>query len=440
MSGKNQIFIDGRTAVHTGSKGRVDAWQMYRQGSTVTPRMNVSRTSDAVSTSTTVSFFDCPAITTAAHIAKSQGDADTEGGLLNGGLKSGATFFKTGSAQLLIEGNEAVRAFDLCEPNRGNGPLMPVMQTGGAPMGNAWARVEWAEREAEAVPDMSLLNLEVKACQPDNRYGYAAVLREDCYTHDAVLVDPKPIGDRQMRQMTLPLALPESIAVGAPVTVWLCETDRVPAYTQQDREAWAVLGKNWASYCPVPLTMQPIATQRKPKKGELDSAMAVDVACISVYPVSQEKEPLPNGWLYLFMEGHLWREFNITTISQGMPLYHFSEVNLITQQGRHRREASTQGRMDTILLPKKIQGKAVSMGVAFSETQWPWARIVSAGGMHPADPRVLAHRQPPSSDASFVQSDKPFIQSVTEYPTATLHTAATSPYAVYEGPLLVVIF
>ena len=424
MSSRKQLFIDGRTAVHTGSKGCVNAWQMYQQNGTVTPRMNVSKTLDAVLTSTTVSFFDCPAITTAAHIAKSQGDEDTTGGLLNGGLKSEATFFKTGSNQLLIEGNEAVRAFDLCEPNRGNGPLMPVMQAGGAPAGSTLPKFELAENRADEALDRRIITLTVEACQPDNRYGYASVL-STASRADAVLVDPMPIGDKQANTK-VPLMLPESTDVL--VTLWLLETDKVPAYTQRDREAWPALGKNWASYCPIPLTVSPIATQPG----------TIDITCISAYPVSQAQTLLPCGWLYLFMEGYLWREFKIVTRAQGMPLYHFSEVNLITQQGRHRREATTQGRMDTILLPSTIQGKAVSMSVAFSETQWPWARIISTGGMHPADRRLLAHRQQ-TVDTAFVQSDeKPLVQSVTEYPTATLHTQAESPHAVYEGPLLIV--
>lgn len=437
-SSKNQIFIDGdgRTAVHTGSKGRVDAWQMYRKGSTISPRLNISKTVNAVSTSTTVSFFDYPAITIAARIAKSEGDADTEGGLLNGGLKGAATFFKTGSSQFLIEGNEAVRAFDLCEPNRGNGPLMPVIQPGGAPVGNTLSRAALTEHNVDASSEAAQINMLVEACQPDNRYGYAVVLSENINAAEAVLIDPIPIINQQASPVTLPLELPSSIAVGTPVTVWLLETDKVPAYTQKDREAWPALSKHLASYCPIPLTVRPIETQHKSKKDVFSDAVD-DVICISVYPVSQEKKPLPSGWLYLFMNGHLWREFKITTMSQGMPLYHFSEVNLITQRERHQREASTQGRMDTIILPLTIQGAAVSMGVAFSETQWPWARVASAGGMHPLDPRVLAHRQQ-SSSMPFARLDKPLVRSIAEYPMAKLHTEADSPYEVYEGPLLIV--
>jgi hypothetical protein len=428
MSSKNQIFIDGRTAVHTGSKGRVDAWQMYRQGNTVTPRLNVSKTADAVSTSNQVTFFDCPAITTAARIAKSQGDADTEGGLLNGGLKGAATFFKTGSSQLLIEGHEAVRAFDLCEPNRGNGPLMPLMQPGGVPLGNTVSPIALSDLDNDIAEEIESINLSFEACEPDNRYGYAAVLSEDICVMQPVPIDRNPI--------TLSFALPASIDVGTEVTVWLLETDKIPAYTQKNRQAWPVLAKNWASYYPVPLTFKPIKTQRKPKEGKKDNAI-VDVACLSVYPVSQLQETLPSGWLYLFMDGYLWREFKITSTSMGIPLYHFSEVNLITQQGRHRREASTQGRMNTILLPTAIQGQAVSMQVAFSETQWPWARIVSAGGMHPAYPRALE----PSHQASgvpFLQSEKPHLQAITGYPMAKLHTAPDAPYPRYEGPILAV--
>lgn len=428
------ILIDGRTAAHTGSKGRVDAWQLYRQGNTVTPRLNISKTADAVQTSTTVSFEHCPAITTAAHIASSQGDADTEGGLLNGGLKGEATFFKTGSSQLLIEDHEAVRAFDLCEPNRGNGPLMPLMQTGATKVGGMNQVANLLINDSDSTQADTLLKIRIEGDDSEQYEGYCAVSTENITEPEAMVLYPRPIGSDAIRL---------SVTEHEPVMVWLLETDKVPAYTQQDRADCPALGNAWSPYYPIPLSIESIMP-----KSTQENSPSIEITCVNAYPVrrSQKKEtteafePLPSGWLYLFMEGYLWRECKITTVSQGMTLYHFSEVNLWTQQGRHQREATTQGRMHTILIPQTIQGKPVSIGVAFSETQWPWARVLSAGGMHPADMRVLPHKKTAPSQGEGVSftdaSDKPRIQTIRAYPVVTLHEAHDSLYPKYEGPIL----
>jgi hypothetical protein len=332
------IFVDNRTAAHTGSKGRVDAWQPYRQGTAITPRLNISKVSDAESACTTVFIGDCPAITTATKIAKSQGDEDTDGGLLNGGIKSGETTFETGSNTVIFEGNEAVRSFDLCKPNHGNGPLMPLIQPGGAPQGFELAQAALSAQQADALETGSQLVIALEAPQPDNRYGYLSVLGKDRSSPEAVAVAPVSIYQQQTEeqmQSIVTVAIPD-IEPANPVSLWLLETDKVPAYTRQDIEAWPALGTDWARYCPIPLSFQSVLTQEDSDKINLD--------CACVYPVistdsaqdeSTDKwQLLPHGWLYLFMEGYLWREIKVTTVTHGMPIYHFSEVISLPQSGR----------------------------------------------------------------------------------------------------------
>ena len=87
------------------------------------------------------------------------------------------------------------------------------------------------------------------------------------------------------------------------------------------------------------------------------------------------------GWIYIFVDGHLWRELEIIDRS------YMRDVNLTYYQGRDRRP-STCERDKRIALPYKIGGKKQEVEMAFSETQWSWDYINSLGGMASDDPRL----------------------------------------------------
>ncbi|MDW7756167.1 MAG: toxin VasX, partial [Desulfuromonadales bacterium] len=87
------------------------------------------------------------------------------------------------------------------------------------------------------------------------------------------------------------------------------------------------------------------------------------------------------GWLYVFVNGQLWRELKVER--EGF----FRDVNLTYEKGQDVRPATVQTSDSRVVVPYTIQGKAVALEMAYSEVQWSWARIDAMGGMAEDDPR-----------------------------------------------------
>ena len=132
-----------------------------------------------------------------------------------------------------------------------------------------------------------------------------------------------------------------------------------------------------------------------------DEPDAADVEVMHVIPV-RFLEPegarlghLREGYLYIFVEGHLWRELRVnpgtrfvSLIDPGNWMYH--DVNLAQHQGLDVRPWSEEaGQRGAIVLPRRIDGEAVQVEVAFSETQWSWEYLCRLGGMAEDDPRYV---------------------------------------------------
>ncbi|MGD8909818.1 MAG: hypothetical protein PVI92_10785, partial [Chromatiales bacterium] len=108
------------------------------------------------------------------------------------------------------------------------------------------------------------------------------------------------------------------------------------------------------------------------------------------FPVTQDRHlaPLREGWLYLFLDGHLWREIQVRVIEGGRPV--FADVNLTRHQGREERPATVEA--DTrVLLPYRVgdERKPEALQVCYAEQQWSWSYVCRLGGMDPRDPRYI---------------------------------------------------
>ena len=101
--------------------------------------------------------------------------------------------------------------------------------------------------------------------------------------------------------------------------------------------------------------------------------------------------PLRRGWLYVYKDGHLWRELEVG------PRNYFADVNLTTQQNKDVRIASVE-RDNRVLLPYKLDNEKPALQVCYSEVQWSWERINQMGGMAPDDPRLNAATRLPSAE------------------------------------------
>ncbi len=98
--------------------------------------------------------------------------------------------------------------------------------------------------------------------------------------------------------------------------------------------------------------------------------------------------PRKGGYLYIYKNGHLWREFEV--LAQGW----FREVNLHKYAGRDERPATVE-KDNRILVLHRINGQDQDIEMTYSEVQWSWARINQLGGMDPDDIRLHPDYLPP---------------------------------------------
>ncbi|RFA36456.1 hypothetical protein [Alkalilimnicola ehrlichii] len=84
--------------------------------------------------------------------------------------------------------------------------------------------------------------------------------------------------------------------------------------------------------------------------------------------------PKADGYLYIFVEGRLWRE--LRSVGRGF----YKDVNLAELAGEDEREPT--GEPDArILVPYRIDGEPVTVEMCYAHVQWSWERINSMGGL-----------------------------------------------------------
>ncbi|MEJ2066209.1 MAG: hypothetical protein P8X74_23510 [Reinekea sp.] len=166
---------------------------------------------------------------------------------------------------------------------------------------------------------------------------------------------------------------------------WLCRLDSegTSQYTAKHCESLPVLeSKSGWIMTPIPglLSSTPM--------GEENTASGVDLVPIAPVRVTLDNRlsGANQGWLYLFINGHLWRECRIEPVTDQASRY--SDVNLITMQGKDQREATGKPEESIIWVPKLINGKAVDLRIAHSTEQWSWDYIRRMGDPE-NDPRFI---------------------------------------------------
>ncbi|MFD2232093.1 toxin VasX, partial [Alkalimarinus sediminis] len=86
--------------------------------------------------------------------------------------------------------------------------------------------------------------------------------------------------------------------------------------------------------------------------------------------------PLQPGWLYVYREGVLWKEFQIRTNSEAEPVYtSLYEVDLEYEQTKDQRTADGEA-CHCFLLPDNAEYE-----IAVSSIQWPWVLLNQMGGL-----------------------------------------------------------
>ncbi len=131
---KGNVLINGRTAVHKGSKGVLTTIDvcLTKIGKPVVPipYTNIARSEDAAQTASTVFINGHPVCHKDSIFAKSTGDEPgNRKGIKSGTITEKAEFI-TASGNVFIEGKAAVRQGDLMVSNNRNTAPMPLSQPG----------------------------------------------------------------------------------------------------------------------------------------------------------------------------------------------------------------------------------------------------------------------------------------------------------------------
>jgi len=134
----------------------------------------------------------------------------------------------------------------------------------------------------------------------------------------------------------------------------------------------------------IPLAKSITPVARETEKDEWDNVL---VPVQLLYCTSPENKAsatlLPSGWLYVFVNGYLWRELQVYNDFGEM-----GDVELGHDAGKDERN-NTGLMMNLLLLPHKINGEVQTIQLAHSRSQWSWEDIGKAGGTHPDDIRLL---------------------------------------------------
>jgi len=129
-------------------------------------------------------------------------------------------------------------------------------------------------------------------------------------------------------------------------------------------------------------TINPVVNDTE--KAEWDHVIVPIQPLLCASPTDKtDASMLPTGWLYVFVNGYLWRELEVHN-----DLGEFSDVEFGYEAGKDKRNST--GRVSQLLLlPYKINGQLQTLQIAHSITQWRWEEIGKAGGIDPDDNRFL---------------------------------------------------
>jgi hypothetical protein len=159
----DNVFINGRAAVHAGSAGKSVAFPDVclcppspPSGPIPTPLVNTAKAADLAGCAVTVTIEGNRVAHLQSYVAKSTGDevaAGTGGGVISH-TTQGKAYFHTYSRNVMIEGQPAVRHLDLVTNNHlakmpGNTPPVPWMSTMLASPGPGPAQMEKDAREGK---------------------------------------------------------------------------------------------------------------------------------------------------------------------------------------------------------------------------------------------------------------------------------------------------
>ncbi len=369
-------IINGRTSVHKDSGGKLITMDVCLTpvGNSVVamPYTNVAESKDADNTAETVTVQGNPACTVDSTFSKSRGDEPGRHGGVVSGTTRGYACFIMGSPNVKMEKRAAARALDQMVSNAKNTPPASLMQEISLPP--CPLRITGPDTLAE--------------CQGPNHNAVACLMPDGLKTFTGLAATRLENG----------CLVRFSTDINSNGRV---EIDHLLG--DSSRFSWVVQETTPWPYKTDKYILLPLADMDNPPMDEPIDEPETELTCLRLQRyLTSEKDPeqvdmLRDGWLYVFVNGHLWRELEV---KQGT----FRDVDLKTWQGmdgnakRPGQDVAGVDKPNTrqgtglnqryIEVPSRLGGEPCEVQVAYSEVQWSWARIVSLGGLNPDDPRL----------------------------------------------------
>lgn len=408
------VFINNRTAVHQNSGGILRTTDVCKNhDDDNVSYTNIAKSSDAAETARTVFINGYPVCHQGSIFSKSTGDESGKAGVQSGTLAGKAEFI-TGSNDVFIEGNPAVRHGDLMVSNNRNTSPMPLMQPGAFVPPEIKAQIEQLKNSAltDYQISMDIAGQTSKKLssivQADNKSDHkiVALNRNGDENFSNVVTRRLNIINVQAEKYFLNLAIKNSVgedsliplaevstqSVNEEIAAGMAKNILVPVYvtwaTYPNNQSLNVKAGDLTEITRFPEVVRDLIYQA------LDQHSSHDIAnkpWTSLLPEStqtllqQQLQPgkedhVQPGWLYVFKDGKLWREVEIINGK-------LREVDLSKNAGLQQRTA-TGMLCEQLILPYKINGEQPIVEVAYSTVQWRWQRINFFGGMDGQDPRL----------------------------------------------------
>jgi hypothetical protein len=375
----NNIFINGLGAVHKESGGIATSvsvnWTKVGKHTVPIPYSVVSKSADCDKTASTVTVNNNPVCHIESEFTKTSGDSPGKKKGIVSRTVGDKALFLSGSSNVFFEGKSAVRALDLMTLNNGNTPSTPLIQSAGSSNANK------VNLPAELSPPEQAYEIGIRAC--GDYYPFMVLQHTD--NTDAVYRGTiSGLDDEEQQGMPSHKKLTDNLIEGD-YYLWVMEKDIDGGsnYTDLHVEKQPMLKDNsgWlATPVPVPLSSNAMEDENEP---QVDLIPFVP-ACVTT---QNKLSAFDSGWIYLFINGYLWREIQVKDAGSGAASYR--DVNLMTFQGKDTRPATGEEN-STLWLPAKLNGEETAIHIAHSCEQWGWSYIRRLGGMNPeTDPRFI---------------------------------------------------
>lgn len=370
------ILINSRTAVHSKSGGilaTVDP--CYTKQGEIVQFANVAYSKDAKNTATSVLINGHYACHMGSYFAKSYGDEAGSGGILSGTIGGKANFLSC-SQTVFFEGKGVVRQGDLMIANEKNTSVSPLQQKGFGLLSpvelNALDRLD--EKEQSFACYYSVAGKNSIASHVQIVFSGEKTFVNFLSTHKKPEIDSKNQYWHSQLQVT----------PAGQYHAWLGYTDVYDGGLSAvvDKDELVAKGYN----PPDDSYWLPLGLIQAQKKSSSHKKAAISLMPLyllrSLNKQNSKLDNLRSGWLYVYLDGYLWREIFVDQATNN-----FNDVNLTVYQGKNERPAHCTGERGVIILPYKVNDKKLKIEIAFSEIQWPWALIKHFGGMSHSDPR-----------------------------------------------------